>query len=105
MGPSAPEAGFATTARAIQEAMTSSGIVKDVEAYYVPGEGGLTGLARFVKEARGDGAQLMVTGYTTIGSVLTKPTDDGSVYRHCWGPPNGVNSQMGSAAARAGRAS
>src|SRR6266480_4944494 len=71
MGASAPEAGFATTARAIQEAMTSSGIVKDVEAYYVPGEGGLTGLKRFAKEARGDGAQLMVTGYTTIGSVLT----------------------------------
>ena len=70
MGPSAPEAGFASTARAMQQAMTSIGVARNVEAYFVPGDGGLAGLTRFVKEARGDGAQLMITGYTTIGSVL-----------------------------------
>ena len=70
MGPSEPEAGFSTTARAVQQAMIASGVVKDVEVYSVPGDGGLAGLTRFVKEARGDGTQLMVTGYTTIGSAL-----------------------------------
>jgi putative tricarboxylic transport membrane protein len=70
MGPAAPEAGFARTAKAIQRAMTASGVARDVEVYFAPGDGGLAGLTRFVKEARGDGTQLMVTGYTTIGSVL-----------------------------------
>src|SRR5215216_2661672 len=70
MGPAEPEAGFTATARAVQQAMTASGIAKDVEVYSVPGEGGLVGLTRFVKEAKGDGAQLMITGYTTLGSIL-----------------------------------
>ena len=70
MGPSAPEAGFATTAKAIQQAMAASGAARDVEVHFAPGDGGLAGLTRFVKEARGDGTQLMVTGYTTIGSIL-----------------------------------
>ena len=70
MGPAAPEAGFSSTARAVQQAMTSIGVAKSVEVYHVPGDGGLAGLRQFVKEARGDGAQLMVTGYTTIGSIL-----------------------------------
>ena len=70
MGPSAPEAGFTATANAIQQAMAASGVVKNVEVYSVPGEGGLVGLRQFVKDARGDGTQLMVTGYTTIGSIL-----------------------------------
>jgi putative tricarboxylic transport membrane protein len=70
MGPAAPEAGFARTAKAVQQAMIASGAAKAAEVYFEPGEGGLAGLTRFVKEARGDGSQLMVTGYTTIGSVL-----------------------------------
>ena len=70
MGPSAPEAGFATTARAMQEAMTASGIA-EVDPYFGPGDGGLAGLTRFVKEAKGDGRHLMITGYTTIGSILS----------------------------------
>ena len=70
MGPSAPEAGFTTTARAVQQAMTSTGVARNVEVYSVPGDGGLAGLTQFVKEARGDGTQLMITGYTTIGSIL-----------------------------------
>ena len=70
MGPAAPEAGFTTTAHAVQQAMTASGVAKDVEVHSVPGDGGLVGLTRFVKEARGDGTQLMITGYTTLGSIL-----------------------------------
>jgi putative tricarboxylic transport membrane protein len=70
MGPAAPEAGFTTTARAVQHAMTAAGIAREVEVYAVPGDGGLVGLTRFVKEARGDGTQLMITGYTTLGSIL-----------------------------------
>ena len=45
---------------------------RDVEVYSVPGEGGLAGLTQFVKDARGDGTQLMITGYTTIGSALVE---------------------------------
>ena len=71
MGPAEPEAGFSRTARAMQEALTASGDAKNVEVYYAPGQGGLVGLTRFVNEARGDGTQLMVTGYTTIGSILS----------------------------------
>ena len=70
MGPSEPAAGFATTARAMQEAMTAAGIA-DVDPYFVPGDGGLAGLKQFVKEAKGDGRHLMITGYTTIGSILS----------------------------------
>lgn len=71
MGPAEPEAGFSRTARAMQEALIASGAAKSVEVHYAPGKGGLVGLTRFVNEARGDGTQLMVTGYTTIGSVLS----------------------------------
>lgn len=70
MGPAEREAGFSTTARAVQEAMTASGAARSVEVYHVPGQGGLVGLTRFVKEAKGDPTQLMITGYTTMNSVL-----------------------------------
>lgn len=70
MGPAAPEAGYTTTAKAVQQAMTASGVAKEVEVYSVPGDGGLVGLKRFVTEAKGDGSQLMITGYTTLGSIL-----------------------------------
>ena len=70
MGPAEPEAGFSRTARAVQEALVASGAVKSAEMYSVPGKGGLVGLTRFVQESKGDGKQLMVTGFTTIGSVL-----------------------------------
>lgn len=70
MGPAERDAGFSRTARAVQEAMTASGAARTVEVYYVPGRGGLVGLTRFVKEAKGDGTQLMITGYTTMNSVL-----------------------------------
>lgn len=35
MGPVEREAGFSTTARAVQEAMTASGAARSVEVYYV----------------------------------------------------------------------
>lgn len=70
MGPAEPEAGFSRTAKAVQGALKASGAAKDVEVYHVPGKGGLVGLTQFVKEAKGDGTQLMLTGYTTMNSVL-----------------------------------
>jgi putative tricarboxylic transport membrane protein len=70
MGPAEREAGFSRTARAVQQAMTASGAAARVEVYYVPGQGGLVGLTQFVKDAKGDATQLMVTGYTTMNSVL-----------------------------------
>ena len=70
MAPAEPEAGFSRTTRAVQEAMIASGAARNVEMYNVPGKGGLVGLTQFVNEARGDGTQLMLTGYTTMNSVL-----------------------------------
>jgi putative tricarboxylic transport membrane protein len=70
LGPAEPEAGYSTTARAVAKAMTASGAAKTAETWYAPGKGGLVGLTRFAKEARGDGAQLMVTGFTTLNSIV-----------------------------------
>jgi putative tricarboxylic transport membrane protein len=70
LGPAEPEAGFSTTARAVAQAMKESGAASSVETHYAPGKGGLVGLTRFVKEAKGDPSQLMVTGYTTLNSIL-----------------------------------
>ncbi len=71
LGPAEPEAGFSVTARAVQEGLAASGAASGVEVHYAPGKGGLVGLTKFVKESRGDGTQLMITGYTTLNSVLS----------------------------------
>jgi putative tricarboxylic transport membrane protein len=70
LGPAEPEAGFSTTARAVAQAMSESGAASRVETHYAPGKGGLVGLTKFVKEAKGDASQLMITGYTTLNSIL-----------------------------------
>jgi putative tricarboxylic transport membrane protein len=70
LGPAEREAGYSRTAQAVQEAMIASGAARNVDVYYMPGKGGLVGLTRFVKDARGDPTQLMITGYTTMNSAL-----------------------------------
>jgi len=70
LGPAEPEAGFSVTARAVAKALIESGAAKKVDTWSAPGKGGLVGLTKFVKEAKGDPTQLMITGYTTLNSIL-----------------------------------
>jgi putative tricarboxylic transport membrane protein len=71
MAPAAPGGGWDQTARSMQQALTQSGVVKNVQVTNVPGAGGTIGLAQFVNGAKGDGGQLMVNGYVMVGAILT----------------------------------
>jgi putative tricarboxylic transport membrane protein len=71
MAPAAPGGGWDQTARSMQQALTQSGIVKNVQVTNVPGAGGSIGIAQFVNGAKGDGSQLMVNGYVMVGALLT----------------------------------
>ena len=71
VAPAAPGGGWDQTARAMQAAMTGSGIAKSVQVLNVPGAGGTVGLAQFVNAAKGDGSQLMVNGFVMVGAILT----------------------------------
>jgi putative tricarboxylic transport membrane protein len=71
MAPAAPGGGWDQTARSMQQALTQSGTVKNVQVTNVPGAGGTIGLAQFVNGAKGDGGQLMVNGYVMVGAILT----------------------------------
>jgi putative tricarboxylic transport membrane protein len=71
MAPAAPGGGWDQTARSMQQALTQSGLVKNVQVTNVPGAGGSIGIAQFVNGAKGDGNQLMVMGYVMTGALLT----------------------------------
>jgi putative tricarboxylic transport membrane protein len=70
MAPAAPGGGWDQTARAMQSALTESGIVEEnVEVYNVGGAGGTIGLAQFVSDNAGDPNQLMVMGLVMVGAI------------------------------------
>jgi putative tricarboxylic transport membrane protein len=70
MAPAAPGGGWDQTARAMQSALTESGIVEEnVEVYNVEGAGGTIGLAQFVSDNAGDPNQLMVMGLVMVGAI------------------------------------
>ncbi|MCB8819988.1 Bug family tripartite tricarboxylate transporter substrate binding protein [Microvirga rosea] len=71
MAPAAPGGGWDQTARSMQQALTQSGLAKNVQVTNVPGAGGSIGIAQFVNGAKGDGSQLMVMGYVMVGALLT----------------------------------
>jgi putative tricarboxylic transport membrane protein len=71
MAPAAPGGGWDQTARAMQQALTQAGIVKNVQVSNVPGAGGTVGLAQLVTSAKGDPRQIMVNGYVMVGAILT----------------------------------
>jgi putative tricarboxylic transport membrane protein len=71
MAPAAPGGGWDQTARSMQQALTQAGIVKSAQVTNVPGAGGTIGIVQFVNGAKGDGNQLMVTGYVMVGAILT----------------------------------
>ena len=70
MAPADPGGGWDQTARAMQSALTESGVVEEnVEVYNVGGAGGTIGLAQFVSDNAGDPNQLMVMGLVMVGAI------------------------------------
>ena len=69
MAPAAPGGGWDQTARAMQQALTVSGLAKSVQVFNVPGAGGSVGLAQLIN-AKGD-SLLMINGLVMVGALLT----------------------------------
>ncbi len=70
MAPAAPGGGWDGTARVMQDALQSAGIVKTVTVENVAGAGGTVGLAQFAKK-KGDGKSLMISGLVMVGAALS----------------------------------
>lgn len=71
MAPAGPGGGWDQTARAMQQALITSGLAKSVQVVNVPGAGGSVGLAQLINSAKGDGHQLMVNGFVMVGALIT----------------------------------
>lgn len=71
IAPAGPGGGWDQTARAMQEAMQSAGVARNVQVTNVPGAGGTIGLAQFATQSKGDAKSLMVGGLVMVGAVLT----------------------------------
>jgi len=70
MAPAAPGGGWDQTARAMQQALLQSGLVRIAPVDNVPGAAGTIGLARFIGAERGSGDTLMVSGLIMLGGVV-----------------------------------
>ncbi len=71
MAPAGPGGGWDQTARAMQQALTSSKLARSVQVTNVTGAGGSVGLAQLINSAKGDPNQLMVNGFVMVGALLT----------------------------------
>ena len=71
IAPAAPGGGWDAAARSIQQVLTQTGLVKNVQVINVPGAGGTVGLAQFISNSKGDPNQLMVNGITMVGAILS----------------------------------
>jgi putative tricarboxylic transport membrane protein len=70
VAPAAPGGGWDQTAREMQRALESEGLVRTVEVENVPGAAGTVGLAQFVNAAPSDQPALLVTGLVMVGAVV-----------------------------------
>jgi putative tricarboxylic transport membrane protein len=70
MAPAAPGGGWDQTARAMQQALVQSGLVRIAPVDNVPGAAGTIGLARFIGAERGNGDTLMVSGLIMLGGIV-----------------------------------
>jgi putative tricarboxylic transport membrane protein len=70
MAPAAPGGGWDQTARSMQQALVAAKIARSVQVINVAGAGGTVGIAQFVNGAKGDGNQLMVSGFVMVGALL-----------------------------------
>ncbi len=71
IAPAAPGGGWDQTARVMQQALQSGGIVTTPIVENVPGAAGTIGLARFVGSERGNGDALLVSGLIMLGGIVT----------------------------------
>ncbi len=69
MAPAGPGGGWDTTAREMQNALQTEGIVPNVEVFNVEGAGGTIGLAELVNQHAGDDHMLMMMGLVMIGGI------------------------------------
>lgn len=75
MAPAAPGGGWDTTAREIQQVLTSGIVDQSVEVFNVEGAGGTIGLAQLVNDDKGDPYTLMMMGMVMIGAIETNQSD------------------------------
>lgn len=69
IAPGSQGGGWDQTARAMQDVLTRTGLVAQVEVANSPGAGGAIGLAEFVNARRGDGNALLVGGLVMVSAV------------------------------------
>jgi putative tricarboxylic transport membrane protein len=73
IAPAAPGGGWDATARAMQDVLQSTGIVKSVQVENVAGAGGTRGLVQFVKR-KGDAKVWMISGLVMVGAIILNKT-------------------------------
>jgi putative tricarboxylic transport membrane protein len=69
MAPAGTGGGWDTTAREMQNALQTEGIVETVEVFNVEGAGGTIGLAELVNEHAGNDHMLMMMGLVMVGAI------------------------------------
>ena len=68
--PAAPGGGWDSTARTMELAMKTDGIVKDFRFEHAPGAGGAVGLPKFLSTKKGQADALMVGGMVMVGALI-----------------------------------
>lgn len=68
--PAAPGGGWDQTARSVEHAMRTDGIIKDFKIEHAPGAGGAVGLPKFLGTKKGQGDALMVGGMVMVGALI-----------------------------------
>ena len=71
IAPAAPGGGWDQTARAMQQVLQRTGLVRMPVVENIPGAAGTIGLARFISAERGNGDALMVSGLIMLGGIVT----------------------------------
>lgn len=68
--PAAPGGGWDSTARTMEMAMKTDGIVKDFKFEHAPGAGGAVGLPKFLSSKKGQPDALLVGGMVMVGALI-----------------------------------
>ena len=69
--PANPGGGWDQTARSMEQALKSAGLIKGAQVTNVGGAGGAVGLPQFVNQWKGRGNALMVAGMVMVGALIT----------------------------------
>jgi putative tricarboxylic transport membrane protein len=69
--PANPGGGWDQTARSMEQALKSAGLIKGAQVTNVGGAGGAVGLPQFVNQWKGQGNALMVAGMVMVGALIT----------------------------------